>query len=85
MWVLGYVHCHVVCMTKNISGKSFFFSSQYVLGYINKKGLNNELFPGRISHHELVAHPTIVALYTPIGLNCLSIVGLSFWIVLLFR
>jgi hypothetical protein len=24
-------------------------------------------------------------LYTPIGLNCLSIVGLSFWIVLLFR
>ncbi len=63
MWVLGSVHCYVVRMTKNISDKSF-FSLQYVLGYINKKGPNNELRPGRISHYELVAHPIIVALYT---------------------
>jgi hypothetical protein len=64
MWVLGSVHCYVVRMTKNIYGKSLFFSLQYVLGYINKKGPNNELHPGRISHSELVAHPIIVALYT---------------------
>jgi hypothetical protein len=36
-------------MTKNISGKSLFFSLQYVVGHINKKGPNNELVPGGIS------------------------------------
>jgi hypothetical protein len=46
------------------------------------KGLNNELLPGRISHYELVAHPTILALYTPMSVNCHSIAGLSFWTVL---